>query len=65
MTHADDTFLTKRITNSDIYTKLVEIEQHVVRTNGRVWRNSINVKLLWGGLSVILTSIIIILTKIV
>jgi len=33
----DDTFV--RITNKDIYNKLIEIEGHVVKTNGKVKLN--------------------------
>jgi len=33
----DDTFV--RITNKDIYNKLIEIEEHVIKTNGKVKLN--------------------------
>ena len=37
MNHNDDTFV--RITNQDIYKKLIQIEKHVLKTNGKVKMN--------------------------
>ena len=38
----DDTFF--KVTNQHIYDKLIEIEAHVIKTNGRVTKNEEDIK---------------------
>lgn len=53
-----------KVTNHDIYQKLIDIESQVKATNGRVKLHDLHISGLWAVITAVVSSVVAILVKV-